>query len=126
MHVHGYPNLPLETVQHNKVRSADLLIHQKVLDIGSLIPLKLNDLLLFVVFLNSSVARKILLEGFANALNVQIVGETCHGRDTLATISLLNSNVDFLFGVMATVSSVFKRVCGTVVEQRKESLRVCV
>jgi hypothetical protein len=124
MHVHGYPNLPSETVQHNNVGSANLLIHQKVLDVGSLIPLKLNDLLFFIIFLNSSVTRKILLKGFADALNVQIIGETCHGRDTLAAISLLNSNMNFLFGAMTTVSGVFKSVCDTVAEQQNASLCV--
>lgn len=101
-------------MQHNNVGSANLLIHQKVLDIGSLIALKLNNLLIFLVLLNGSVAGKILLKGLANALNVQIIGETSDGRDTLATISLLHSNVNFLFGVMASVASVFKGVCESI------------
>jgi hypothetical protein len=98
-------------VQHNHVRSTNLLIHQKALDVGSLIPLKLNNFLLFFVLLHSTVTGEVFLEGLANALNVQILRETSYGRDTLATISLLHSNVNLLFGGMTTVTGVFEGVC---------------
>ena len=87
----------LETVQDNAVVEANLLIDKKALDISPLIPRQLDDLPHLLVHLHSPVAREVLLEGLANALDVEVVGKTGDGRDTLSAISLLDADVH-LFG----------------------------
>jgi hypothetical protein len=66
--------ITLETVKDNTVVEANLLVHKEGLHIRSLVPRKLNDFTRILVLLDGSVARKILLEGLANSLDIQIVG----------------------------------------------------
>ena len=91
---------------------ADFLVHQKGLDVCSLVSRKLNDFPYFLVLLNGTVATEILLECLANSLNVEIVGQAGDGRDTLAPVSLLDTDVNLFFGVSpGVVSGVLKGVC---------------
>jgi hypothetical protein len=102
----------LETVQHNILSEANFLIHQKTLDICSLVPTQLNDFSSFFVIFNRTVARKVLFESLANAFHVQIVGQTRHRCDTLAAVSLLHAHVNLFFRRRATfVASVLEGVC---------------
>ena len=103
-------SLALETVQHNVLLVADLLIGQELHHHRSLISRQLDDLIFLLVLLHCPIAREILLEGLANALNVQVVGEASDGGDTLAPVALLDANVDFLVGALAAL------VLGRVVE----------
>ena len=99
-------------MQHHTLGVANFLIHQKFLDIRSLIPTQLNDFTHFLILLNGSVARKVLFESLANALHVQIIGQTRHRRNTFATVALLDSDVHLFFRLHAAlVSGVFKGVC---------------
>jgi hypothetical protein len=113
--------VPLETVQLNILRMANLLIYQKVLDIGSLISTQLNDLAHFLILLHGTVARKVLFKGFANTLNVQVVGKARHGSNTLTTVSLLHSDMDLFFRRNAPlVPRVLERVL-SILENKKEN-----
>ena len=84
-------------MKNNLLLMTNLLIHQKLHNICPLIPTQLNNFPVgFFVFLNGTIARKILLESLANSLNVQIVRQTRHGGDTLATVTLLDAHVHFI------------------------------
>ena len=99
-------------MQNNALRVANLLIHQKRLDVCSLISTQLNDFAHLLVFLNGTVAGKVLFECFADAFDIQVVSETGYSRDTLASVSLLHTDVHFFFRrSSALVARVLKRVC---------------
>jgi hypothetical protein len=98
-------------VQDNILAMANLLVHQKGLDIRSLITGQLNDVANFLIILNGTVATEILLERLANSLRVQVIRQTGYCRHTFTTITLLDTNVDlFLRRVSGPVSSVLKGV----------------
>jgi hypothetical protein len=82
---------------------ANFLIHQKGFDVRSLISRQLDNLAYFVVFLHGTVATEILLESFADSLNIQIIRESCHRSNTLSPISLLHTNVNFFFRIAAAL-----------------------
>ena len=89
----------------------NFLIHQEVLHIGSLIARQLNYFSDFFVLLYGAVARKVLLEGLANSFDVQIVGQTCHGCDTFASVSLLYTNMNLFFrSISGLVTGILKGV----------------
>jgi len=101
----------LETVQYNRLGMTDLLIHQKGFNIRSLITTQLNDFTNFLVTLHRPITREILLECLADSFNIKIIRQSCNGSDTLSSISLLYSNVNFFFRRATTlISSIFKRV----------------
>eukprot|EP00563_Minutocellus_polymorphus_P020522 CAMPEP_0197719760 /NCGR_PEP_ID=MMETSP1434-20131217/3381_1 /TAXON_ID=265543 /ORGANISM="Minutocellus polymorphus, Strain CCMP3303" /LENGTH=128 /DNA_ID=CAMNT_0043304531 /DNA_START=239 /DNA_END=625 /DNA_ORIENTATION=- len=88
----------LETVKDNIVLVTNLLIDEELHHIRSLVATELDNLPALLVLLNGTVAREVLLEGLANALNVEVVGKTGDGRDTLPAISLLDADVNLLGG----------------------------
>ena len=92
----------LETVKDNVILVTNFLIDQKLHNIRSLIPAQLNNLTALLILLHCAIAREILLEGLADALNVKVVGKTGDGRDTLASVALLDSNVDLFGGCLTT------------------------
>ena len=92
-------------MQHNACGMTNLLIHQKVLDIGSLVSTQLDDFSHFQILLDGAITTEILLKGFANALHVQVVGESCHCGNTFSSISLLDTNVNLFFGGGAALVS---------------------
>jgi hypothetical protein len=98
-------------VQDNILSMANFLIHQKCLDIGSLISRKLNHITDFQILLNGTVTTEILLEGLANSLGIQVLRNASYRRNTFSSISLLDTNVDlFLCGTSVLVSGVLKGV----------------
>ena len=108
----GLPSTSLETVKNDAISETDFLIHQKALHIRSLISRQLNHLSGFFVFLDGAVAGKILLEGFANALNIQIVRETSYRGNRFSSTTLLNAYVNFFFSLYSIViAGVLKGVC---------------
>ena len=118
----------LETVEDNIVREAYLLVHQKVFHVRSLVSAELNDLPNLLVLLDGAVAAEVLLEGLADALDVEVVGKAGHRCDTLAPVALLDADVNLVFRRNAPlVSRVLERVCekkGTKQERkRKETKR---
>ena len=90
-------------MQHDVLSVADFLVHQKILDVGSLIARQLNNFPNLLILLHGTVAREVLLEGLANSLHVQIVCQACHGRDTFPPISLLNTDVYFFFRIVPSL-----------------------
>jgi hypothetical protein len=102
----------LETVQDNIFGMTNFLITQKGLDVCSLISRQLNNFTRFFILLNGTVATEILFESLANALHVQIVGQTRNRRDTLSTVTLLDAHVNLFFGRSSSlVSGVLEGVC---------------
>ena len=77
----------------------DFLVHQKGLDVCSLVARQLNDFPRVLVLLNGTVATEILLKGLANPLDIEVFGQTSDGCDTFASIALLDTDVDLFFGV---------------------------
>jgi hypothetical protein len=101
----------LESVQYHAFGETYFLIDQKTLDIGSLITRQLNNFSGFFIFLNRTIARKVLFECFANSFNVQIVSKALNGGDTFSSVSLLNANVHLVLGRRASlIASVLKGV----------------
>ncbi len=92
-------------MQNDRFAVTDFLVHQKGLDVCSLVTRQLNNLPHVLVLLDGTVTREILLEGLANSLNVQIVGQTGDGRDTFSSVALLDTNVDLFLGASAGVVS---------------------
>eukprot|EP00977_Amphora_coffeiformis_P006387 scaffold1361_cov165-Amphora_coffeaeformis.AAC.9 len=102
----------LETVKHNTVREANFLVHQKTFHIRSLITRQLNNLASILVLLYGTVAGKILLERFADALNIQIICQTGYGCNTFTPTALLDTHVNLFFRRDSIfVTGVFERVC---------------
>lgn len=102
-------------MKHDTFSVTYFLINQKVLYICSLVTGELNYLSDFFVLLHCPVTTKILLECLANALDIQVVGQTSYRRNTLTAVTLLDTDMDFFFRVSSgIVSSVFKRVCFSV------------
>ena len=84
-------------MQDNTFSVTNFLVYQKVLDIGPLISRQLNDFAHFFVFLNGSITGKILFKGFANAFDIQVIGQARNRRDTFTTVALLYADVDLFF-----------------------------
>ena len=90
----------------------DFLIDKEFFDVRSLVTRKLNNFSRVLVFLYGTVAIEILFKSLANSLNVQVIGQTGNGCDTFSSVSLLNTNVNFLLRVAASlVVGVLKGVC---------------
>jgi hypothetical protein len=76
-----------------------------------LVSTELNDFPNLLVLLDGAVAAEVLLEGLADALDVEVVGKAGNGRDTLAPVPLLDANVYLVFRRNTSlVSRVLKRV----------------
>lgn len=80
-------------MQHHLRVRADLLVHEELANVGTLVTRKLDNFAELVVLDESAVAAEVLLEGLQDAFDVQVVGETLHGRQTLAAVTLLHTNV---------------------------------
>lgn len=100
-------------MQHNGIGMTNLLIDQESLYISTLISRQLNDLTALFVLLHGTVAAKVLFKSFADALNVQIVRQTCHGRDTLAPVPLLDTDVYLIGAGGGTLKVVLKGLYNT-------------
>ena len=77
-------------MEYNAVGEADFLIHQETLYIGSLVTGQLNNFAHVFVLLHGTVTGEILLECFADSLNVEIVSEASDSCDTFTTVPLLH------------------------------------
>lgn len=99
-------------MQYHVNAMTNFLVHQKVLNIGSLISTQLDNISHFGILLHGSVTTKILLEGFANALDVQIFGQSSDGGNTFSSVTLLDPHVHLFFrGRSALVSGIVECVC---------------
>lgn len=88
------------TVNNVKNRSSltetDIL-NEHLTDLSSLVALKLDDLAELFVFNDCAIASELLLEVLEQLLRVVLVGYTLDGSQGLATITLLDTDVD-VFG----------------------------
>lgn len=64
------------------------------MDLGPLITLQLNYLSHILIVDQTAVARELLLERLEQLLGIVLGGHSLQGRDRLATVSLLDSDVD--------------------------------
>ena len=99
-------------MQNNLLAVANFLVYQELLDDCSLVSTELNDISDFCVFLDGSVAAKVLFKSLTNSLDVQVVGQAGNGCDTLATVSLLDTHVNLFIGRSSAlgISGVFECV----------------
>jgi len=86
-------------MQNNIIPLTNLLVLQKLHNLRPLIPAQLNNLPRLLVLLHRPVATEVLLKRLANPLDVQVVGQAGHGRDTLSPVALLDADVDFVLGL---------------------------
>lgn len=84
----------LETVNLELVVFCDADLLQKHAHIISLIALQLNDLAVLWMLDDGAVASKVLLERTHEFLLVEFFANALHGRQCLATITLLNTYVN--------------------------------
>jgi hypothetical protein len=57
------------------------------------VTLQLDDFTHLLVVDNVAIAGKLFFEDFEDLFRIQVLGETLNSGDSLATISLLNTNV---------------------------------
>ena len=98
-----------ETVNDDVLLAVDLLVHQEITHVRSLVSLQLNDLPVLLVIHNRAVARETPLPRLQNQLQVQIRRQTLHCRDALSPISLLNANVCCVKNPLSPLPSL--RIC---------------
>lgn len=84
----------LETVNFELFLFGDSNSGQILAYIGALVALELNDLTIFWMLYNCAVTSKLFLECADDLLLIKFVSDALDSGQRLATISLLNSNVD--------------------------------
>jgi len=72
----------------------ETLLNKEVQNLGALVSLKLNNLSCFFVFYECAVASEFLLEGFQELLGIILLGQALQSRESLPSVSLLNTDVD--------------------------------
>lgn len=77
-----------------------LFVDQEFLDVFALIPLKLNHLAHLSVIDNGAIAGKFLLNDLKDFLLVELFGQTLDSSQGLATIALLNPNMDVILRLL--------------------------
>jgi hypothetical protein len=85
--------LNLETVDLDLLLVDATLGGQESRDFGTLIALELNDRSQFLILHESSVASEILLEDLEHALLVKVLGQSLDGGQSLASVTLLDTNI---------------------------------
>lgn len=91
----------------------DALFCQELKNLGTLIPLKLDDSPHILVLNQSSIACELLLELFKNLLIVVFFGEALKRSQRLSSISLLDANMNIsLFGAIGLLEIVVVGVKG--------------
>jgi len=82
------------------------LVGEKLLNILTLISLKLNHLSHLSIDDNSAIASELLLDNLEDLLLIEFLGQTLNSRQRLTTIALLNTNVDIILRLLG-LSCVF-------------------
>lgn len=83
-----------------------LLVNEELLNVLSLVSLKLNDLTHLGVVHDSAIAGELLLDDLEDLLLVKLLGETLDGGQGLASIALLNTDMDVILRLFS-LSGVF-------------------
>jgi len=73
------------------------LIGEEVHDFGAMITLKLNHLSHVGILDDGAIACIFFLEGFEKCLRAVILGQALNSRQRLATVALLNTDMDVIF-----------------------------
>jgi len=74
----------------------DTLLDEECRDLLTLVSLELYNLAGLFVINESTVAREFLLEGFQEFLCIVLFGETLQSSQSLATVPLLDTDVDII------------------------------
>jgi len=85
---------------------AFFLVREELLNILALIALKLDHLSHLSINHDGAIASELLLNDLQNLLLVELLGETLDSGQSLTTISLLDTNVDVILGLLC-LSSIF-------------------
>lgn len=109
-HAAAHQARSLETVQHQLRVRADLLVDQELADVRALVTRELDNLTELLVLHERAVAAKVLLERLQDTLDVEVVGEALHGRQTLATVTLLHADVHLAAADARVILGVRERV----------------
>lgn len=104
-------NSNLETVQHQLRVRADFLVDQEFADVGSLVAGQLDNFAQLFILHQRAVAAEVLLESLQDTLDVEVVGETLHGGQTLAAVTLLHTDVHLATTNAGVVLGVGESVC---------------
>jgi len=84
----------LETVHLHRLLISNLLLQQERLDSLALVTLELQHLVpRFLVLQHRAVAAMLLLDRLLDLLEIQLLRQARHGCDTLAPVTLLDTNV---------------------------------
>lgn len=83
---------------------------QKLHHLGSLVTLQLDHLAQLGVLHNVAVASKVLLQHAQDALLVILLRQSLHSGQGLATVPLLDTDVDVVGRLSVIIASVGKRV----------------
>jgi hypothetical protein len=84
-----------------------ILGDEKLLNILALISLQLNHLAHLTVVDDRAIASELLLDDFEDLLLVELLGQALDCGQSLATIALLNPNVDVVLRLLRFASPVF-------------------
>ena len=79
----------------NLVLVTNLLVHKEFSDVGTLVSGELENLAELGINQHTAVALEGLLQRLGDLGDIEIIGKTLDSGDALATISLLNADVDF-------------------------------
>ena len=79
---------------HLDILLGNAFLNQEHRNLLTLIALKLDDLAKFLVIDKGAIASKLLFERLEKLLRVVFFGEALKSRQSLATIALLDTNVD--------------------------------
>jgi len=101
----------LETMQLDGVLG-DTLLSYEVLNLDPLVALELDDLASLLILDEGTIASEFLLERLEELLAVVLFGETLQGRQCLAAISLLDTDMDvILLGSYFLITELLSFVC---------------
>jgi len=85
---------------------ASLLVGEEFPDLGTLITLELNHLAHLAVANDGAIASKLLLDNLENLLVVKLAGDTLNSGQSLASITLLNTDMDVFLGCLGSFARV--------------------
>jgi len=82
------------------------LILQEFVDILALITLKLNHVAHLAIVDDRSIAGELLLDDLEDLLRIELLRKTLNGGQGLATIALLDTDVNVVLGLLLGFSSI--------------------
>ena len=83
-----------------------LLVGEKLSDFGALIALELDHLAHLTVANDGAIASKLLLDDFEDLLVVELARDTLNSGQSLASITLLNTDMNVFLGLLGGLARV--------------------